>query len=202
MRSNSAGANQSRFERAMLRTIVAAVIAMLLATAAPSLAVSQDEKSPNGCGKYLSEMSEDLDTLEALVPNVPPEEASYLEKEDSAAIQSLAGKRIYDVEHRPLYAAWHLHNEFHWAREELKGNQTLLALPDLRSNLKFTIEMASHLPHPMANAKIAWDAFDNADKGWSLTLEQVRFGAEKSEYLLGAPGLYIWCLASFLPEAK
>jgi hypothetical protein len=186
----------------MNRITAAAVTAMLLVTTAPSPTFSKDEKSPDECGKYLSEMSGDLDTLEALVPNVPPEEASYLEKENSTAIQSLAGKRIYDVEHRPLYAAWHLHNEFHWAREELKGNQTLLALPDLKSNLKFTIEMASRLPHPMANAKIAWNAFDNADKGGSLTLEQVRFGAEKSEYLLGAPGLYIWCLASFLPEAK
>jgi hypothetical protein len=186
----------------MIRAIAAAVIVMLVTTAAPSIAFSKDEKSPNDCGKDLGEMSEDLDTLEALVPNVPPEEASYLEKEDSAAIQSLSGKRIYDVERRPLYAAWHLHNEFHWAREELKGDQRLAALPDLKSSLKFTIEMASRLPHPMANAKIAWDAFDNADKGRSLTLEQVRLGAEKSEYLLGAPGLYIWCLASFLPEAK
>jgi hypothetical protein len=133
---------------------------------------------------------------------VPPEEESYLEKEDSAAVRSLSGNRIYDVEHRPLYPAWHLHNEFHWAREELKGNQRLAALPDLTSNLKFTIKMASRLPHPMANAKIAWDLYDNAAKERSLTLEQVRLGAEKSEYLLGAPGLYISCLANFLPEPK
>jgi hypothetical protein len=187
----------------MIRAIAAAVIVMFVTIAAASIALSKDEKSPNECGKYLSEMSEDLDTLEALVPNVPPEETSYLEKEDAAAIQSRAGKRIYDVEHRPLYAAWHLLNEFHWAREELKGNQRLAALPDLKSNLKFTIEIASRIPHPMANAKIAWDAFLDADNGRFLTLEQVRLGAEKSEYLLGAPGLYIWCLASFLPlDAK
>jgi len=187
----------------MIRTIATAVIAMLVATAAPSLAFSKDEKSPNECGKYLTEMSEALDTLEALVPNVPPEEASYLEKEDSAAIQTRAGKRIYGVEHRPLYPAWHLHNEFHWAREELKTSQPLPALTDVnKSNLKFTIEIASRIPHAMASAKIAWDAFDNADNGQILTLQQVRLGAEKSEYLLGAPGLYIWCLASFLPDAK
>jgi hypothetical protein len=186
----------------MIRPIVAAVIVMLVTTAAPSIAFSQDEKSPTECGKYLSKMSEDLDTLEALVPNVPPEEASYLEKEDSGAIQSLSRKRIYDVEHRPLYAAWHLHNQFHWAREELKGNQRLAALPDLKANLKFTIKMAARLPHPMANAKIAWDAFDKADKGRSLTLEQVQRGAEKSEYLLRASGLYIWCFANFAPRIK
>jgi hypothetical protein len=186
----------------MIRAIAAAVIVMLVTTAASSIAFSKDEKSPNECGKYLSEMSGDLDTLEALVPNVPPEEASYLEKENSAATQTLAGKRIYDVEHRPLYPAWHLHNEFHWAREELKTNQPLAALRDLKSNLKFAIVMAARIPHPMANAKIAWNEFEHADNGRILTLEQVRLGAEKSEYLIGAPGLYIMCLANFIQDAK
>lgn len=186
----------------MLTRISAAVFAMLLVAAAPSLAFSNDEKSPNECGTYLTEMSEVLDTLEVLVPNVPPDEASYLEKEDAAAIQSGAGKRIFDVEHRRLYPAWHLHNEFHWAREALKTNQPLAALPDLKSNLKFTIVMASHIPRLMAYAKIAWDEFDNADHGQILTLEQVRLGAEKSEYLIGAPGLYIMCLANFIQDAK
>jgi hypothetical protein len=119
----------------MNRIPAAAVTAVLLVTTAPAPTFSKDEKSPNECGKYLSEMSEDLDTLEALVPNVPPEEASYLEKEDAAAIQSLAGKRIYAIEHRSLYPAWHLHNEFRWAREELKGDQRLAALLDLKPNL-------------------------------------------------------------------
>jgi hypothetical protein len=182
----------------MIRAIAAAVIAMLVATAAPSLAVAKDEKSPKECGKYLTEMSETLDTLEALVPNVPPEEASYLGKEDSAAIQTHSGKRIYDVERRPLYPAWQLHNEFYAARQELKTSQTALSHIDL----KFAIENASRIPHVMGNAKIAWNAFYNADNGRDLTLQQVRLGAEKSEYLLGAPGLYIWCLASFLPDAK
>jgi hypothetical protein len=52
----------------MIRAIAAAVIVMLVTTAASSIAFSKDEKSPNDCGKYLGEMSEDLDTLEALVP--------------------------------------------------------------------------------------------------------------------------------------
>jgi hypothetical protein len=163
----------------MIRTIAAAVLAMFVATAAPSLALSKDEKSPNECGKYLTEMSNALDTLDALVPNVPPDEARYLEKEDAAAVQSGAGKRIFDVEHRALYAAWHLHNEFYWARQEVKTNQPLTSLPDLKSNLKFAIGMAAHIPHPMANAKIAWDEFYNADHGQILTLEQVRLGAEE-----------------------
>ena len=173
---------------------------MLLVTTAP--AFSEDEKSPNECGKYLSEMSQDLDTLEALVPNVPPDEASYLDKEYSAAISEMAVMRISAVEHRPLFPAWDLRNQFQSAREALKTNQPLATLPDLKSNLKFTIEMAAHIFHPMANAKIAWDAFNDADNGRSLTLQQVRVGAEKSEYLIAMPGLYISCLASFLPEAK
>ena len=55
-------------ESVMIRAIAAAVIVMLATTTAPSVAFSKDEKSPNECGKYLSEMSQDLDTLEALVP--------------------------------------------------------------------------------------------------------------------------------------
>jgi hypothetical protein len=187
----------------MLARISAGLFAMLLvATAVRSLAFSKDEKSPNECGKYLMEMSAVLDTLEALVPNVPPDEANYFEKEHASAIQSGSGKRIFDVEHHRLYQAWHLHNEFYWARQELKGSQTLAALPDLKSNLKFTIVAATRIPHPMANAKIAWDEFDNADRGQILTLEQVRLGAEKSEYLIGAPDLYIMCLANFIQDAK
>jgi hypothetical protein len=184
----------------MKHTFSAAVL--LLATVAPSLAFSADEKSPNECGKYLTEMSEILDTLEALVPNVPPDEAAYPAKEDAAAIQSGAGKRIFDVEHRRLYPAWHLHNEFYWAHQALKTNQPLAALPDLKSNLKFTIIMAARLPRLMADAKIAWDEFDSADDGQILTLQQVGRGAEKSQYLLGAPGLYIMCLANFIQDAK
>ena len=84
----------------------------------------------------------------------------------------------------------------------MKSNQTLVALPDLKSTLKFTISMAARLPHLMAEAKIAWDEFDNADNGQMLTLKQVGLGAEKSQYLLGAPGLYIMCLASFIQDAK
>jgi hypothetical protein len=186
----------------MIRTITAAVLAILMATVAHSLAFSQNEKSPNECGKYLTEMSENLDTLEAFVPNVPPDEASYLEKEIAAAIQSRSEKRISDVQRRRLYPAWHLHNEFDLARHVLKDNQTLAALPGIKSNLKFTIQMAAHTPDAMANAKIAWDEFDKSDHGQTLTLEQVRLGAYKSQRLLGVPGLYIMCLANFIQDAK
>src|ERR1700730_3302147 len=88
--------------RAMSTRVAAAVIEIFLAATSPLPALSQDEKSPNECRKYLTAMSEVLDTLEALVPNVLPDEASYLEKENAAAIQSGAGKRIVDVEHSQL----------------------------------------------------------------------------------------------------
>jgi hypothetical protein len=182
----------------MTRTFAAAIIAMLLAMAAPSLAFSKDEKTPDECNKYLTEMSNDLDTLEALVPNVPPDEASYLEKEYSTAVDVMASVRIYAVEHRPLFPAWNLHNAFHIAREELKLHEPIPA----DHNLKFEIEMASRIPWRMADAKIAWDKFDEADDGKILTPRQIGLGAEKSEELIGTPGTYIWCLASFIPEAK
>jgi len=62
------------------RICPAALLALLVLIAASHPAFSADEKSPNECGTYLTEMSQVLDTLEALVPNVPPDEASYLEK--------------------------------------------------------------------------------------------------------------------------
>jgi hypothetical protein len=75
----------------------------------------------------------------------------------------------------------------------LKTSQPALSYTDL----KFAIEIASRIPHVMGNAKIAWDAFSNADNGRILALQQVRLGAEKSEYLLGAPGLYIGVSPAF-----
>jgi hypothetical protein len=68
------------------------------------------------------------------------------------------------------------------------------------NNLKFKMEMASRIPFRMANAKIAWDKFDDADNGKILTPEQIRIGPEKSELLIGTPGLYIWCLAHLIPK--
>lgn len=62
----------------IVAVVAATVLPILLAASHP--AFSADEKSPNECGTYLTEMSQVLDTLEALVPNVPPDEASYLEK--------------------------------------------------------------------------------------------------------------------------
>jgi hypothetical protein len=183
----------------MLTRIFAALIATLV-WAVPSLAFSQDEKSPNECGKYLTEMSEALDTLEALVPNVPPEEAGYLEKEYTAAVQILSGKRIFDAEHRRLYPAWHLHVRLNAARRQLKVQPGFQR--ESKSSLKTTIGMAAFLPYEMANVRIAWDEFSDADNGQILTLGQVRLGAEKSEGLIVWPGLYIACLANFIQDAK
>jgi hypothetical protein len=121
----------------MLTRISAALIATLV-WAVPSLAFSNDEKSPNECDKYLTEMGEALNTLEALVPNVPPAEASYLEKEYPAAINSGSGKRIYDTERRPFFPAWNLHNAFKEAQEFLKISNIV--------NLKLKISLAAHIP--------------------------------------------------------
>lgn len=47
---------------AMFTRISAAVFAMLVAMTTPLLAFSNDEKTADECGKYLTEMSNDLDT--------------------------------------------------------------------------------------------------------------------------------------------
>jgi hypothetical protein len=62
--------------------------------------------------------------------------------------------------------------------------------------------MAALIPYRMANAKIAWEKFENADAGRILTLQQLGPAVYKSEYLIGASGLYIGCLASFIQDAK
>jgi hypothetical protein len=125
---------------------------------------------------------------------LPSEEASYIEKEYSAAIKSSAGTRIYDIEHRPFFPAWNLHNAFDDARATLK-----LSRPALR--LKTKLLVASRIPLRMAHAKIAWDKFYDADSGNLLKPEQIRRSAETSEYMIGAPGLYLGCLANFIPDA-
>lgn len=81
------------------------------------------------------------------MPNVPLEEAIYIEKEYPAAIQSGTGKRMYDIEHRPVFPARNLHNAFNDAREQLKLSQPK------NLDLKFKILMASRIPYRMANAK-------------------------------------------------
>lgn len=189
---------------AVTRTL--AVFALLLAMAAPPLAFSKDGKTAEDCNKYLTTMSKDLDTLEALVPNVPPDEASYIGKEYSAAIeaslavtddQGKAGIRIYKVEHRPFFPAWNLHNAFDDARQELKLSQQ-----SIHTDLIFQIKMASRIPYKMANAKITWNEFENADENGEhiLAPKQVGLGSEISEGLIGTPGLYIWCLATALEK--
>ncbi len=129
---------------------------------------------------------------------MPPDEASYLEKEYSAAINMKASMRIHAVEQRPFFPAWNLHNAFDAAREQLKESQGVNAA----SNLKLKIEMASLIPYTMKDAKIAWDKFDDADNGKTLTLEQIRQSAEVSERMIGVPGFYIWCLASFIQDKE
>jgi hypothetical protein len=90
----------------MIRTTAAASFALVVVTSALSPDFAAGEKTPQECDdNYLDEMANNFDALEVLVPNVPPEEASYIDKEYSAAIQSKAGQRIYAIEHRPLFPA-------------------------------------------------------------------------------------------------
>jgi hypothetical protein len=165
---------------------------LLIVTVAPFHAFSADEKAPDDCGKYLKEMKENLEALEVLVPTVPPDEAAYLDKEDSAAVKAKSNERIYEVEHRPYYTAWNFHNVAEDARGEIERQSESATLDDL----KFKIEMASRLPYRMTEARIAWIDFawidfDNAD----LTLKQSGEGGMRSVLISELPGQYIWCLA-------
>ena len=181
-----------------MKNDISAVI-LLLILLAPYPSFSAEEKSIYECRKYLIEMKEHLDTLESFVPNVPPDEAVYLDKEDSAAIKAESNKRIFDVEHRPYFTAWELHNSFDIARTEIELNEEGL-VP--KQDPKFAIQMASRIPYHVTEVRIVWNNFDNADKGKILTNSQVVEGIRHSIKISGLPGDYIYCLASFIPEVK
>ena len=179
----------------MLRATYLILAVLLLA---PFRAFAGGEKAPDDCGKYLKEMKANLDALEVLVPNVPPDEAAYLDKEDLAAVKAKSNERIYEVEHRPYYTAWQFHNVVEDARGEIERQSAIPALHDL----KFAIEMASRIPLRMTEARIAWNDFDNADNGHVLTAKQIGEGAMRSGVMSGLPGEYIWCLASFIDNSN
>ena len=179
--------------RRLLLIFVAALLPVF-----PCSALADDAKAPGDCKEYLKEMKADLDWLEALVPNVPHDEASYLEKEYDAALKAKSDKRIFDLEHRPYYWAWNFHDEFYNLRLDIDLSQQSI----LANDIEFAIKIASKIPYRMTNAQVAWNNFDRADNGKVLSDNQIQQGAYRSTAMAALPGKYIWCLANFIGDGK
>jgi hypothetical protein len=74
----------------MIRTIAAAIFALVVVTSALFPAFAAGEKTSKECDdNYLDEMANDLDALELLVPNVPPEEVT---RQGICRIHSIDGR--------------------------------------------------------------------------------------------------------------
>ena len=132
----------------------------------------------------------------AFVPFVPPEEAAYLEKEETAASEIHSSQRFGALVSRPYYYARKLHIEFAIARDRLKE---LNGLPEI-GGIKIRIFMASNLPFALSNVRSSWDDYYWNDRSHPISVNNVRVLTEDMMALAGMPGFYIWCLADSMDE--
>lgn len=135
-----------------------------------------------------------LDEVEAFVPFVPPEDASYFDKEEGAAVAVNSSQRLNALAQRPHYFAWKLHIAFTEARDILKQ---VGAIPET-GDIKWRIRMASRIPFRLSNARSAWDDYVWTDYSHTLVPEQVGRGTEDMTKLAGLPQFYIWCLVGLI----
>jgi hypothetical protein len=72
----------------------------------------------------LKNIVDTLDRVELLVPNVPPEEAHYIENEEKAALEVQDNYQRYNIlTTRPYFIAWRLHSDFDNIRKELNNHK-------------------------------------------------------------------------------
>jgi hypothetical protein len=101
----------------------------------------------------LDEVIKALDKVEAAVPEVPAEEAAYLEKESKLAFSSDDVPRMNAVVQRAYYRAWEVHRDFSLARKEVEQARQL---PDA-APIKARIMAAAHAPYALSVARSSWD---------------------------------------------
>jgi hypothetical protein len=161
-------------------------------------AAAEPSTSKPNCTDKLTKAIQALDRVESYVPQVPPEEKKYLEKEYSAASNAGPPERFGKLTQRPMYYAWQMHDAFANARFTLEENQKINPIVGVRGRI-----FAAHdLPMALANARSAWEdvithsTLDNP----IVTFDQVREGTEGMTYLSGMPGLYYDCLADWINE--
>ena len=177
----------------MLAAAAFAVFVPIIAASAPAVAAKSCDDNPSGNPKDALRL---LDKVEAFVPFVPPEEAAYLEKEETAASEIHSSQRFGALVSRPYYYARKLHIEFAIARDRLKE---LNGLPEI-GGIKIRIFMASNLPFALSNVRSSWDDYYWNDRSHPISVNNVRVLTEDMMALAGMPGFYIWCLADSMDE--
>jgi hypothetical protein len=184
---------KSRLITPMLAAAAFAVFVPIVAASAPALAAKSCDDNPSGNPKDALRL---MDKVEAFVPFVPPEEATYLEKEEAAASEAHSSQRFGALVGRPYYYAHKLHIEFASARDLLKE---IDGVPEI-VGIKMRILIASRLPFQFSNVRSSWDAYYWNDRSHTISVNDVRVLTEDVIALAGMPGFYIWCLAYTIDE--
>ncbi|HKX10722.1 MAG TPA: hypothetical protein VJN67_21160 [Stellaceae bacterium] len=142
-----------------------------------------------------------LDRIEAWIPLVPPDEASYLSKEHDAAVRAQSTGRIEAVMAQPYFHAWRLHNSFEAARERLQFIKTLpIRGLSLHARIRLTIKALALAPGSLSNAEEAWSDYVRADGLKVLKADQVRDGTLGIGPLISRIGDYIACAADLIED--
>lgn len=141
-----------------------------------------------------------LDKVEAWIPNVPPDEASYLSNEYHAIFSSrlpekTASARYALLTSRPYFRAWQLRDAIDTARRSLRNVDDLPS----GSTIKDKLKAASMTPYHLSEAKMAWGDYITADNGKTLTSKQIADGTFMLGGTLTRVQQYIWCWADKLP---
>ena len=174
----------SRLSRTLLRGVIIATFLPIV----PAFGAA------DFCDRALQRIVQEVDDVETLVPNVPPEEADYLEKEYYAATSAGSQGRFAILQARPYYYAWRLHVELEDVRDTLNDLERAPAAAKARTR----IESASDLPGPLGGALEAWLDYVRAH-GNLLTEQQLVNGGTNIRMTLLDSGQYIRCEAEQLP---
>jgi hypothetical protein len=106
---------------------------------------------------------DNLDKVEILVPTVPPEEATYLEKETHDAVTVQSEQRFNIAAARPYYPAWSLHSNFAKTRRKLETYKLsqFHSLALIQHFLRKEISSTTSLFYYLSDAEVAWSEFES-----------------------------------------
>ncbi|MBI1326344.1 MAG: hypothetical protein GC136_01730 [Alphaproteobacteria bacterium] len=154
----------------------------------------------NTCTSYLDEIAKNLSRIENIIPNIPPEEIKFLEKEYGAIFgegekrfDSSKDKRFLTLLERPYYFAWVLREKLDKAKDLLGSNQNL----PIDATLKIQIRTSAYLPYLLANVSTEWGKYTDNRSG-DITVKQAYEGTGAATSLNGIYGRFISCIADKL----
>ena len=136
-----------------------------------------------------------LSSIDDIVPQTPPEEAAYLEKEYAASLKVNDLRRISVVISRPYFHAWQLRDAIESARLYLEKDK---ALPSSASP-KEHIQAIADADSKLANVRAYWDDYQRSALANNLPNDVVGSASADAVMLTGEVGNYVWCWADKLP---